>query len=114
LGLGSYRQTFQNPYDSRWVIKVPVECWAIDANKHEYKAYLDNSFPLPECGLEYIGEIPILHMEKVIPYFDWNQRLKFINPLPDWVEDFIDIDSYQIGLLPSGKIVAYDLGHGLF
>lgn len=106
IGEGTTRRVYD--FSPGWVLKCPLDPSAIDCNVGEQrvfdeeKNYNDNYC---SCHTVVFYDIPLLFMEKVVPYdddFTWEQ---------DWREDLSkEHPAYgcQVGLTKNGKIKAFD------
>lgn len=125
MGNGCHRETYLSP-NKKYVLKFPINGKGIDVNAQEhliwhlYKSkpdYSHGGMVYAPCRL--IGGL-VLMMWAVTKSFGCSQgdddaQSKGYIPgsimvPPAWVER---IDCCQAGVLPSGKIVAYDYGSGL-
>ena len=121
LGEGCTRRTFLSP-DKKYVLKFPTFEGGVTANRieHEiYRKYMSGD----EDGVQYapcrLIQKTVLLMrackeiygdsqgcEDASSIIDWIPEGEG-RPYPDWAES---IDCGQVGMLPNGKVVAYDYG----
>ena len=86
------------------VVKIPTtdEGWL--GNSIEYKTYQDpEGIPVAPCRFEAVNDdVHVLVMDRVVPVHDAFSD----KSMPWWVSC---VDCGQVGHLPSGELVAYDL-----
>ena len=114
IGCGCYRAVFElGDHD---VLKVPLTPRGVEANEREAEVFKLGGFPLENdevievklapCRLMDINGIEVLVMTRVRPVNEIRTQAGVQDVLPDWVAL---IDDEQVGYLPDGTLVAYDL-----
>lgn len=104
LGGGRNRNVFA--LNSRWVVKLPKNGDGCTDNDWEGSVSNvddphEDDVKYPKTRLVYVGDIPVLFMERV------RYAEESYEELPDWV-GFVDCG--QVGYDWKGKLVAYDYG----
>lgn len=105
LGSGSNRAVYVSP-SGRYVYKVPINAWGVDANIREHQLFRHKTLNHPtitpdraaRCRLAPSG---VLVMELV------RTDHRFKSP-PSWA---MNVDGGQVGLNREDKWVAYDYGY---
>jgi hypothetical protein len=133
VGGGGTRNVYENPYHPDWVIKIPLDRFCIDCNLKEIEIieketgvllphegvltpdYRIRNISVPKIRKEMIGNIPIVHMEKVRvcrgPEIDrlYDDSMAGLNDYK-WAWNLND--GAQIGWTKDNRLVVYDLGYG--
>jgi hypothetical protein len=114
LGAGRSRLTFM-AQNNRFVLKFPINALGLKANQEESDIFRKNRNGSPD-GIIYAPCRLIRHtilMMKAIQH-DFGLRegsfraMEMGVELPAWSSK---VDAHQVGMLPNGKIVAYDYSH---
>lgn len=85
------------------VVKIPLNDEGEISNRLEYRTYSDpEGIPVAPVKLVDVGTIQVAIMEHVIPH-----PKAFSDPSMPWWVSYVDCG--QVGHLPDGRLVAYDL-----
>lgn len=116
IGEGKHRRVFKTR-SNKFVIKFPMNSNGLKANQYEadnYKLYRSepNEIGIVYAPCRLIKQSALLMM--VMEYeFGFDEGLLFANKvnvnIPKWA---YSIDCHQVGMISSGKIVAYDSYEG--
>lgn len=86
------------------VVKIPTTDEGWSGNSLEYATYQDpEGIPVAPCRVEAVNDdVHVLVMDRVVPVHD-----AFSDKSMTWWVSYVDCG--QVGYLPSGELVAYDL-----
>lgn len=121
IGNGASRATYENPWDSRLVIKVPRfgsdYCRSCqDEEIRSLQRYAEYPF-MPKFHVEQIrfedgSSWLIIHMERLYPLVYEDKFFRGPEMRPAWTIGCTD--GWQLGRNNVGVLKVYDLGHGFF
>lgn len=109
LGNGCSRTAYKHPFLD-WVIKIPSNCQYMLANVVEMRMAESKRFPTPEMHLEFVHDVPVIHMEMLrLPENHGEIDKWSYMPENDWMSNLYD--GCQVGKAKDGRVLVYDLGH---